>query len=80
MYLAQFLREDNSRRVKLTCGDLRTPGLITLGISVPTEEPRVVIGLPPLIPVDPAGLDRYRGRAKPWESYALGKRAWRTAE
>jgi len=50
MYLAQFLREDNSRRVKLTCGDLRTPGLITLGISVPTEEPRVVIGLPPLIP------------------------------
>ncbi len=33
-----------------------------------------------LIPVDPAGPDRYRGRDKPWESYALGKRAWRTAE
>jgi len=32
------------------------------------------------IPVDPAGPDRYRGGAKPWESHAPVTGAWRTAE
>jgi|GEM_PF-4842954 hypothetical protein len=32
----------------------------------------VVSFLPPN-PVDPAGPDRYRGGAKPWESYAPGQ-------
>ena len=56
------------------------PQASKLGLLASDRGTKGVDSLPLLNPVDPAGPDRYRGRAKPWESYTPGKGVWRTAE
>lgn len=67
-------------RTGLRLWGVEFPGANNLGSLISDRGTEGGERLAALIPVDPAGPDRYRGRAKPWESYALGKRAWRTAE
>gem|GEM_PF-2153806 len=55
-------------------------GITSVILPLTEESQRVVKSPPAPIPVDPAGPDRYRGRAKPWELYTPGKGVWRTAE